>query len=193
MSRPAAIDKRPGGILMCWETEKLWDFIKSFKSLKWMYQNRGYVFLHFCDMIFHLPKKKAVSLTKYSFNFRGIFCWADLTCRVYSWVKKSNINATDPPSTTNSKFFGGDFSPYFNKKDQLELTKRFRYLVHRWKITNHPTDFAVTAESWIGPCLGWHFWTFYQVICCRWLFQRMCLFCTIFFTPKITSIFQKVL
>ena len=120
MSRPAAIDKRPGGILMCWETEKLWDFIKSFKSLQWMYQNTADgLLLHFCDMIFHLPKKKDVSLTKYSFIFRGIFCWADLTCRVYSWVKKSNINATDPPSTTNSKFFGGDFSPYFNKKTNL--------------------------------------------------------------------------
>lgn len=153
MSRPAAIDKRPGGILMCWETEKLWDFIKSFKSLQWMYQNTADgLLLHFCDMIFHLPKKKDVSLTKYSFNFRGICCWADLMCRVYSWVKKSNINATDRPSTTNCKIFEYDFT-IFQQKDQLELTKRFRYMVYRWQITNHPTDFAVTAESWIGPYL----------------------------------------
>ncbi len=108
MSRPAAIDKRPGGISMYWATEKLWDAIKVVSQVIKMDVPKAWMcFLHFCDMIFHLtgilhpntpPVLQGILLTFWVF-----FCWADLMCRVYSWVKKSNINATDRPPTRKSK------------------------------------------------------------------------------------------
>lgn len=81
MSRPAAIDKRPGGILIDvlrnWETLRLHSEFQVIQLDVPKY--RGCFFLHVCDMIFHLPKKKAESLTKYSLTF-GVFFVGRISC-----------------------------------------------------------------------------------------------------------------